>query len=1068
MPRGNWIYEITSAASGGFVAPDAPPVTIGDTEHPTGYEVEEMYDGQFEVRIWWTPGAGSTPDNYKGVQVWLEDPDVSDTPAFPMDETVPLDGSNQMAGFWKPKYETDDSESPAVLIIDGKPADRFIRVYLLAFANVKNATLVRANDETHTPTPNIQIPIPAAAGSFVSGQEYAFFITDPQATVIEDFEHPDGAKYRLKFNYTKPDPATPLPPGMDVFGGVRIVYAYEDGSQLQGPFLEVDKPDTWISEMYDASTIQFRAYFCSVDITGRANTPVLNLTPSLLISVVYPPAGQGGTPDVTGFAVVPPTADRPNPRWEWQPDGTIILNWDIKWTPPPARRFAGVRFFVTNQPGPSVQLGGTRGNNQTSDTLVFIGYPATTTTYEVAAISVDTDGKLSDDVENIQTHTPRVYIQVGPPGPGGGGAEYAPVGTAGTVTTEQELNSDGVVMMRHKISGWTNPTDTKFGGMSIARVITNTVTDPVFWDAPKNATSFVTPWEPAPAPRTWDFYFVSRDVQEKRNSILPGVTPKYTAPPFTPIAGNVQATRLPKDWWNPAEFDWPEGLQFTAKQFASEKIYVGSILRVGGGSGTAASSFAGNANGQIVVYNRSNQMRAWMGEHSTDGTPDNTTPHSIYGGWFAELYVGGDNPTNAPLYATNQGVVIVGGFDIQGARFPYISVRRHDGVEIGRVGARIGQGIVGFDDPAYIAGAWFREFAVGGQSLADWRILCRRDPTNLATGADLVNMRNVNKFTIDYIQNYGYPATNPNPNAAMHLEFGYDAFVADATGGGYWKFPGIQLVRSGSSHGIRIINRGIVLDAPKGAVRRVALVTYNGDPQGSDTFPTDTFWGELTMSSPSSNIVNVELASGDQFQGGSYFRLYDGGNIKNFGVDQFGNVIIRGTLDLGGKFLKEFRTAGDISANSFWVGDHASQVISPQGQFVGAGGVYTLGAMESTGGMAAHDYVINFGTRKEVISPQGMFNGPGGVNTTASITGRDYYCGSTYVLNTLGKFVGAGVDVGTGAINAKDIATPSDGSITAGRFFCQFGATLRGGASGSFVAGGKTIEVSGGIITNIV
>jgi hypothetical protein len=77
---------------------------------------------------------------------------------------------------------------------------------------------------------------------------------------------------------------------------------------------------------------------------------------------------------------------------------------------------------------------------------------------------------------------------------------------------------------------------------------------------------------------------------------------------------------------------------------AASKLYVGSVLRVGGGSGTYAASFGGAANGQIAVYNAENELRAWMGEQG-----------SYFGVWAGEFRAGGTDPSSALIYMNSAG-----------------------------------------------------------------------------------------------------------------------------------------------------------------------------------------------------------------------------------------------------------------------------------------------------------------------------------------------------------------------------------------------------------------------------
>jgi len=1104
MAVNNWIYEMSTATGGDtpFVPSDAPPVTIDHAE------VREIYDGRFEVSVFWVPDATANPENFRGVGVYLEDPDISSGAQPPLNGSRPLNGSAQLSGRWNPIRENDSFVSPAVFMLDGEPAARTVRVYCLAFAHIANATLVRANKPG--PTPSITVPIPAAAGQYVSGQEYAWIVKDQAVILVTDWDNPTGPIYHFNFDMTEPDDAIPLPPGMRPFGGVRIVYEYANGIRSIGPFLESKKPDTWFSPDYTpGATATIRCYFVSVDIDGRVNTIVKEWTPYVDVTVVYPPAGQASAPYITGLALS-------NNRFEWQPDGTLLAKADLNWTNPVSPRFGGVYFYRTGVTPP--RLMGQATGNVNSLTLQLIDWPKVSQAWTIVAISVDMNGKPSDNPAAPGPSTPSVVWNLGPPALGGTGQEYAPVGGAGTVTTEQQLNSDGVVMMRHKITGWTNPTDNSFGGMSIARVYGSDFANATWWDPPKGATSFTTDWEPAPGARPFDFYFVSRDMMGHRNTILPGVTPVVSVS-FTPMTGDIKASRLPSGWWDPSEFDWPAqdtGGLFTAKIIQAQKIYVGSILRVGGGTGANAPNFAGQQNGQIAVYNASNVLRAWAGEHDATGTPDNPSGHSIYGGWFAELYVGGDGPPNAPLYANVNGVVIVGGFDVSGSRYPYISIRDNTNTEVGRMGARVGQGQAGTESS--IQGAWFREFAYGGTTFADWRMLARTDVSSVQ-GAT-VQMRNIDKFTIDYIANY--PDANNPTNAAVHLEYGYGSFIGNVADTRYWKFPGMKIVKTGTTQGINLIDRGLVLNDSSG--RLGALVIFNGNSFGSDAGP---FWGSLTLYSPSSRQINVILASGDDgtntpgHSGAAYMTLRDETGNMNFNLDPVGDLYVRGNfktvaglllIDSSMTFVGQggVATNGIVrSYNSFYVG--STQVINNASQFIGSavntsgdvtcaagrvtqlyvGGTLCAQSAIWTSGLQANEsvYAKDFAiwNRFAVIDNNGTFNGPGGVNTTGNVRGNQYLGGGgSTVINTSNQFVGSG-----GVNTSGDVTTT--GAVRAGQLYIDgtlcadnaiWGSGLQAnesvyakdfgiygvavGVSGTFTsADGKTITVRGGIITGI-
>ena len=562
--------------------------------------------------VWWHPSALATSDNFKGVAVYLEDPDLSAQPSAPLDGSAKLDGSTQLSGDWNPTLELQTADSPATMLLDGQGIDRNIRVYLASYGNAKNAVLVRANKTGATPS--IVIAMPAVAGAYVRGQEYALLIKNASITVVNDFDNPAGPQYHMNFYYDEPDPI-PLPPGMDDFGGVQTVYEYPNGQRVQAKFLDAKKPDTWVSDSYPAVTGTFRVWFCSADVNQRVDTVVPGVTPYVDVQITYPPAGMLTSPVVTNLAISAT-------RWVTQADFTVLMMADLTWTPPDSARYAGVEFWRTDIV-PPVKLGDA-GDLLSQFTLQVIGYPSAAANWTITAIAYDYNGKLSDNPNSPSIYSPSVQWPVGPPVTGN--APLVNV-AAVVVTYTQELSSDGVVRMQTAVSGWVNPTANTYGGVTIARVLhgandATSLANAVTWDVALGATSFASPFEPAPTQRTWDFYFVSRDPKGNKNVIIPGTTPMVTGPLFTPMAGNIIPTHMPSGWWDTTEFQWPAypAGAFQALQFVAQKIYVGSILRVGGGNGTDAASFAGQANGQIAVYNSSNVLRAWMGEQ--DGTRD--------------------------------------------------------------------------------------------------------------------------------------------------------------------------------------------------------------------------------------------------------------------------------------------------------------------------------------------------------------------------------------------------------------------------------------------------------------
>jgi hypothetical protein len=939
------------AGGGGGVAGAAPPVhIISDPADPNGPKITERQDRTVEVNLSYTTDASATDSNFTGVAIYVEDPDISTQPKVPLNGTRTLGSSftptAQVSGRQTPLFYNDQAIATPVsgseigsvtIFVEDEPSDRKIRVYLPSYGPSSNAVLVPANYLGEIISPNIVLTIPAATPQYVNGQEFAWLIQNPRVVVIPDYNNPTPT-YSLQFFYDPPaemetDPPAPLPAGMNPFGGVRIYYAYLNASdQPQFPATDsgINVPIAQAqggvkSGAYDVGGGgKFWVYFPSEDnatpLGSHVNTIIVGLTPYVEVDIVWPPGGGDTSLDILNLTLS-------NPRLVWQPDGSLWAEADLSWTNPASNRYGGVSFYKTAVNGvlsaPPVEYGGPQGSSVTHLTLQVTDYPTTPQDWTITAITVDSLGKQNDDPNNPQ-HSPHVTWHIGPPGPGGTGQEYAPlVNIAGvTITTDQQISSDGVQMMRFNIAGWSDPASNQFGGVKIA-MQDNVGTS--YWDAGKQ-TSITTPWQPAVSAQPLNFYWLSYDPQNNINSILPGVTPSKSVA-FTPSPGQVQATLLPNNWWNTSEFAWPNWPQpngFQANVIAAGKIAVGSILRVGGAPAGSpfAPSFQGQ-NGQIAVYSSGSDpgdsgtptLRAWMGQQSTQ-LPDGSFA-TVYGGWFAALYVGGHGPPTSPFFVNNGGIVQVGGWDVQTqlgtTYYPYISIRTRTNLEVGRIGAHLAVGpsgaLVPPGDLADIGGAWFTQFACGGQNLADWRLLCPGDNT--------IRIRNINTLQIDYSVN-----TPPTPpyNAAYQLLLGTDTAYAVQMSG--YKFPGITLMRTGTTHGIRLINRGIVIGSDIQPILG-ALVSFNGDAAGGDA---DPFWCSLTMYSNVSHNINVHLDSGAPGSGASSFSLWDGSNTQNFGVDAGGNVFWRGVLNWGNASAPTQL----INAAGAWVGPFSPTSFSSQ------------------------------------------------------------------------------------------------------------------------------------------
>jgi hypothetical protein len=936
-------------------------------------------DQKWEVDIYYHV-VGATTDNFTGVAVYLEDPDISARPNIQLNGTAPLDGSRGAAGKWQPKFENNVTPDiaavsapnpyPITVIVDGLQRQRYIRIYLAVYGPNSDVQLVRANQTN--PTPNVQVLVPVWSLKYVRGQEYAWLVSNVHVDVEPDFNRPDP-NYKLEFSYTPPDPSIPLPPGMNPFGGVEIYYTYPDAKNTDPLYVITDSaifvPETssngYLSPTYDVgSGGTFRVYFCSGDNSQPAhvNTLIPGVTPYQSVTIAYTTL----VPDVTNFHIVKSYMTRPY-------DGSLIANLDIAWTNPTIASYGGVRFYLTGispaDPAYTVprQLA-EAGSGATSGTLSVSNWPTTLEHWTITAISEDSFQKENNIPQNPRPGSPQVIWDIGGPiGLGGLGHEYAPLVTPLNLPTpvvDQQVSNDGVQMMRFTISGWTIPTDTAFGGAKVAMVDGYGTT---YYDAGKN-TTLTTPWLTAAPAETIYFYVVSYDPQNNINHIdfQPGGSTPFTKIDFVPTPGKIKASQIPTDWFSTADFVWknapgpfnpadPTNTGLQIAQLDAGRVQVGSVLRVGGAppNSSLAPSFRGQ-NGQIAVYSSgidpgdisgTPTLRAWMGQQYT-ALPDGTSA-TVYGGWFSELYVGGQGPPTSPLYVKNGGLMILGGWDVQTVLstkyYPYLTVRDKRNTDQARIGASIaanpdGTRQVPVGDIADIGGGWFSQFAVG-PNLAHWQILAPGDQT--------LRMRQINTFEIDYVRNIS--TISPPLNAPYQLLLGTDVAYTVI---GSTKFPGIVINRwddignKATSHSSILINRGLVLstdDSFTAEKRRAALVTFNGDQNGYDS---GRFWGELSMYSPTTGVLNVLLNSGYIYNGvlsgNASFQMGDENGNLSFQVRQSRDIVLGAQvfwgssasiqlIDASGNYIGPIKTAYVFSAPGYNVG--ATTIINGNGDY---------------------------------------------------------------------------------------------------------------------------------------
>jgi hypothetical protein len=516
-----------------------------------------------------------------------------------------------------------------------------------------------------------------------TGQEYAPFVTAQSASVVYSVSEAGDDVYGFEGAWT-------LPVVREKFRGVKAVARFAGDPLDRTLGIEAEDATTFKTDLWAAPTaaVNVTIYFVSIDANNRTNTitastPKINLT-------IQPQVGAVGierAPLVTGQSATVVYA--------WSEAGDSLYGFEGSWVAPvPKGKYRGVTPVARFTGDPVDRVLGVEAEGAL--TFKTDLWPAPTSgpvPVTIYFVSIDANNRAN----TITGSTPKVDLTITAQ-VGGSGVERAPLVTGFGVVVE-DAGVDETGGQRYRIvSAWVLPSDvTKYRGLKlILRPSGGTgTTDIVVGEVTATATNHRS--EPYPMPdtaETYTLYAVSLDANNRANSIVPGSTPSQIIN-LVKGGGTLKLNRADASSFNSAEFSTVGGSTFQAVEFSAGKIFVGSILRVGGGFGGSAPSFKGS-NGQIAVYNASNALRAWMGQNG-----------SVFGGWFGELYIGGTSPTDAPLYSSSTGVVFIGG---NRTGTPYVTIRNNADVEVARIGANID---VGFH------GGWFKQIRIGGVNISN-------------------------------------------------------------------------------------------------------------------------------------------------------------------------------------------------------------------------------------------------------------------------------------------------------------------------------------------------------------
>ncbi len=274
---------------------------------------------------------------------------------------------------------------------------------------------------------------------------------------------------------------------------------------------------------------------------------------------------------------------------------------------------------------------------------IFYEPPTASENWRVYVVSGNVDGEFNPLRLFTQTSpSPSQQVTVVPLPEGGSGTEWTSNVTAFTAAVEYGVNQAGIQLYR--IHGtFTDPADFTFRGV---RVVADD--GPEEWQltyAPKGNESYFSKWYPVPEDSTpLTIYAQSQGPHYRLNAIVPGTTPSANVTiEHQAGLGGLKLTLVDTGTFNTDEFEIDPGEGFRVKVLNADKIQTG-ILRVGGGTSMP---------GQLGVFSGTGTLIGWIGEQD-DGIGGNW-----YGGWFKQLYVGGNDPSDAPLTTNAAGELLI-------------------------------------------------------------------------------------------------------------------------------------------------------------------------------------------------------------------------------------------------------------------------------------------------------------------------------------------------------------------------------------------------------------------------
>jgi hypothetical protein len=484
-----------------------------------------------------TPPGGT----FRGIELWLEEPDMSATAQLVADGATAWDGTKGLsAGFDpKPGPRVPYALNETVIFDDLEPVTEptECRVYFNSYntGDVSNA-LVRAN--LTSPTPSIAVTVnPPDDGNLGSGEEFApNALTFSAPTVYHDpnpgYSHTDGGQQDWFVSVDWTDNTTH--PRFKQLKGYRLQVEdlYEQRIVDDVDLGKLLNPYTYNALVPDPART-YRLWLVPYSSEG-VNNRRLGITRHL---DVYIERSIG----IPGEEFCPNPI---NPTVEYvgyglNGSGQYVGYADLFFTRPADVRYGSA--LIT------VRVDGIHKGNwfagEDSYRVEFPEFPSSPTPVEIRFRGVSTNNRTNTEVEGV---TPEVNLTLDPPPLGTGGVEHCLNPSFGSppTTLQYRVTGDGLEEWRLMVK-FTPPNDTRIGKvrLTLQRMSTLEYEQPEYYGI--SDLIVYTAWRSIVSGATYTLWMSGVDVNGNENQIVDTITPEVSGiSPTLQTAGSIEGGRI--------------------------------------------------------------------------------------------------------------------------------------------------------------------------------------------------------------------------------------------------------------------------------------------------------------------------------------------------------------------------------------------------------------------------------------------------------------------------------------------------------------------------------------------